>query len=202
MMGNRNEITGEWNKMALRQDIGKCIREVRTAAKLSQAELADRLGVAPKTVTRWELGHQEFKTALLEQIAAELGVSAVDLLPGPKARKQAETPKQVGVQEADRQQVVSIWVAHMQVSLVELAEGMDMLRDVLDSVLDHLTVMEERFDSELNTSIPMIEELKEMFKDVRKRRTQRRHSDDERIQAVERERQKLQQKIAVNEIAR
>lgn len=190
-------------EMTLRQEVGIGIREARTAAKLSQTELADRLGVALKTVSRWERGHQEFKTTLLEQIASALNVPVLDLLPRrPKARKQSETPKDANVQEADRRQVVSIWVAHMQVSLIELAEGMDMLRDVLDSVLDHLNIMEERFDSELDTSIPMIEELKEMFKDVRKRRTQRRHSDTERIQAVERERQKLQQADAVNEIAR
>lgn len=38
-------------------DLAKRLREAREAVSLSQAELADRFGVSPRTVQYWEAGN-------------------------------------------------------------------------------------------------------------------------------------------------
>jgi transcriptional regulator with XRE-family HTH domain len=41
-------------KNAAEDTFGQLVRWVRTAADVTQAELAERIGVSPKTVSRWE----------------------------------------------------------------------------------------------------------------------------------------------------
>lgn len=162
--------------MGLRMDIGSQIRKLRTAQDLSQEQLADRVGVALKTIWRWERGQQEFNTERLEQLAKALDVEVRDLLPPPK-REKAEPSEE---KDADIRAVVGIWVAHMQVTLRDvsdavtvLRDNVDMLQDILDGVRDHLTIMEDRFKLE-GPQIPEIEQLREMFDKLRSRRDKRR----------------------------
>ncbi len=61
---------------------GAVIRELREKAKLTQAELAERLFVSDKTVSKWENGKGYPDISLLEPIAAVLGVSVSELLSG------------------------------------------------------------------------------------------------------------------------
>jgi transcriptional regulator with XRE-family HTH domain len=58
-----------------RRRIGRRIREARLAKEWSQTQLAQRLGVADKQVSRWENGQMPYPQTL-ERIAAELGVTA------------------------------------------------------------------------------------------------------------------------------
>lgn len=58
----------------------------RKAARLSQAALAERLGVRKMTVFRWENGQTEPSLAVLRRLAELLGCSTQDLLTPPTAQ--------------------------------------------------------------------------------------------------------------------
>jgi len=49
--------------------------------KLSQAELAGRLGVARLTVLRWETGERNIDPRLLPRVCEQTGISAKELRP-------------------------------------------------------------------------------------------------------------------------
>ena len=55
--------------------IGKFISEKRKELKLTQAQLAEKLGVTDKTVSRWENGNYMPDLSLLQQLSKELNVS-------------------------------------------------------------------------------------------------------------------------------
>ena len=61
---------------------GAMIRELREKQNLTQAELAEKLFVSDKTVSKWESGKGYPDIALLEPIAKVFGVSVAELLSG------------------------------------------------------------------------------------------------------------------------
>lgn len=61
---------------------GAIIRELREKKQLTQAELAEKLYVSDKTVSKWENGKGYPDLSLLEGLAAALGVSVAELLSG------------------------------------------------------------------------------------------------------------------------
>lgn len=56
------------------------IRAARIAAGMTQQQLADALGVAQQSVTRWETGEREPRVSTLKRIAAVLGCDLSALL--------------------------------------------------------------------------------------------------------------------------
>lgn len=56
------------------------IRTARIAAGMTQQQLADALGVAQQSVTRWETGAREPRVSTLRRIAAVLGCDLSALL--------------------------------------------------------------------------------------------------------------------------
>lgn len=56
------------------------LKKLRTAAKLTQRELAEKLGVAEIAVSKWEQGTREPKIAALDDIAKALKCKAQDLI--------------------------------------------------------------------------------------------------------------------------
>lgn len=56
------------------------IRAARIAAGMTQQQLADALGVAQQSVTRWETGEREPRVSTLKRIAAVLGCDVTALL--------------------------------------------------------------------------------------------------------------------------
>ncbi|MBR1540481.1 MAG: helix-turn-helix transcriptional regulator [Clostridia bacterium] len=68
--------------------IGKFIAENRKAKKLTQEQLAEKLGVTAKTISRWENGNYMPDISLLKPLSTELGVSLNDLLSGEKVEKE------------------------------------------------------------------------------------------------------------------
>lgn len=56
------------------------IRTARIAAGMTQQQLADALGVAQQSVTRWETGEREPRVSTLRRIAAVLGCDLSALL--------------------------------------------------------------------------------------------------------------------------
>ena len=61
---------------------GAMIRELREKQKLTQAELAEKLFVSDKTVSKWESGKGYPDITLLEPIAQVFGISVAELLSG------------------------------------------------------------------------------------------------------------------------
>ncbi len=59
---------------------GELIKQARTAAGITQAELAKRLGVTPQAISQYERGIKNPKTETLKKIAAALGVPWYKLL--------------------------------------------------------------------------------------------------------------------------
>ncbi len=56
------------------------ITAARKAAGMTQQQLADALGVAQVSVTRWERGEREPRVSTLKRIAAVLGCDLRDLI--------------------------------------------------------------------------------------------------------------------------
>lgn len=61
---------------------GAMIKELREKNRLTQAELAARLSVSDKTVSKWETAKGYPDISLLEPLASALGVSVAELLSG------------------------------------------------------------------------------------------------------------------------
>ena len=61
---------------------GTTIKVLREKQKLTQAELADRIGVSDKAVSKWETGKGLPDITLIEPIADALNVSIIELLSG------------------------------------------------------------------------------------------------------------------------
>lgn len=61
---------------------GKTIRELREKRKLTQRELAERIHVSDKAVSKWETGKGLPDIGILEDLAKALGISIAELLTG------------------------------------------------------------------------------------------------------------------------
>ena len=72
------------------QKIGRCILDLRKQEKLTQAELADRLGVTAQAVSKWENGRGMPDIALLKKISEEFHVDLTGLLEGSLVRTAAK----------------------------------------------------------------------------------------------------------------
>ncbi|MBE6157969.1 MAG: helix-turn-helix transcriptional regulator [Firmicutes bacterium] len=64
--------------------IGKFITECRKNKKVTQEELAEKLGVTSKSISRWENGKTMPDYSLLKDLCNELGISVNELLSGEK----------------------------------------------------------------------------------------------------------------------
>ena len=62
--------------------IAENIKRLRQESQLTQAQLADKIGVSPKTVSKWETAKGLPDISLLDGLAAALEVSVMELLSG------------------------------------------------------------------------------------------------------------------------
>lgn len=61
---------------------GSAIKQLREGRNLTQAELAEKIGVSAKTVSKWETGKGLPDISLLQPLAGALGVSVIELMNG------------------------------------------------------------------------------------------------------------------------
>ena len=61
---------------------GGTIKRLREGKKLTQAELAEIIGVSSKTVSKWETGRGLPDISLLHPLAQALGISVIELMNG------------------------------------------------------------------------------------------------------------------------
>lgn len=92
-----------------KEKIGKYIREKRTRLGMTQQQLADRIQVTEKAVSRWETGRGTPDISLLEPLAVELRVSIAELLNG-EDRRAAEEDKN----REETEQAVGTVIAYAQ----------------------------------------------------------------------------------------
>lgn len=64
---------------------GRFIAELRGELGLTQRELADKIGVTDKAVSKWERGRGFPDIAILETLSKELGVSITELMSGERS---------------------------------------------------------------------------------------------------------------------
>ena len=61
---------------------GMTVRQLREARRLTQAELAEKIGVSSKTVSKWETAKGLPDISLLQPLAQALGISLIELMNG------------------------------------------------------------------------------------------------------------------------
>ncbi len=61
---------------------GMTIKELRESRKLTQAELAEKIGVSSKTISKWETAKGLPDISLLQPLAQALGISVIELMNG------------------------------------------------------------------------------------------------------------------------
>lgn len=61
---------------------GATVKQLRERRKLTQAELAERIGVSSKTVSKWETAKGLPDISLLQPLAQALGISVIELMNG------------------------------------------------------------------------------------------------------------------------
>ena len=68
--------------------IGKYIAENRKKKNMTQEQLAEKIGVTSKTISRWENGNYMPDISLLKPLSEELDITLNDLLSGEKVEKE------------------------------------------------------------------------------------------------------------------
>ena len=63
---------------------GNAVRQLREARKLTQAELAEKIGVSSKTISKWETAKGLPDISLLQPLAGALGISVLELMNGER----------------------------------------------------------------------------------------------------------------------
>ena len=72
-------------------DTGNLLRSLRKSKKMTQKQLADKLGVCAKTVSKWETGHGFVDVSMLSELADILGVSERILLSGSSVKNKTDS---------------------------------------------------------------------------------------------------------------
>lgn len=67
---------------------GSTIRRLREDRNMTQAELAEGIGVSSKTISKWETGKGLPDISLLQPLTQALGISVIELMNGEQVRNQ------------------------------------------------------------------------------------------------------------------
>lgn len=85
--------------------IGQKISSLRKEKGLTQKELADKLCVTDKTVSKWETGVNFPDIAIFEKLATELGTNVVDLLGLEQATSEEVIKGMTEVSEEEKKEI-------------------------------------------------------------------------------------------------
>lgn len=78
------------------EKIGRFIASLRKEKKMTQEQLAEKLGVSNRSVSRWENGNSMPDLSMLPMISEELEVTVSELLDGERAAKENESKDYIG----------------------------------------------------------------------------------------------------------
>ena len=70
--------------------IGKYIARKRKEKNLTQAQLAERLNVSNKTISKWENGNCMPDYSVIEVLCRELGITISELMDGEDSKKESD----------------------------------------------------------------------------------------------------------------
>ena len=94
------------------EKIGKFIADLRKHKKLTQTELAKRIGVSNKTVSKWECGNAIPDYGVFENLCKEFNITVNELLNGEKDKKDdkviGEYMKMKGKENRNRIIIISV----------------------------------------------------------------------------------------------
>lgn len=134
------------------KEIGKYIAHKRKSQNLTQAQLAERLGVASKTVSKWETGVSMPDYSVIEDLCRELNTTLSQLIDG--ADEEIEThstdDKRIlfllkRVQELDNQNklIYSFLIIVMGVALLALSQllGGSEFKDFISGLLTGFSIV-------------------------------------------------------------
>lgn len=97
---------------------GRYINRKRKEKNLTQAQLAERLGVSNKTVSKWENGKCMPDYGIVEDLCDELGVTIAELMDGASS---AERAGEGGVAAPDRDEAQRTTFAGMLLVAIGIA---------------------------------------------------------------------------------
>lgn len=69
-------------ELSLSSSLGARVKALRARAKVTQRDLSKKSGISQPTLSRLEIGNQEWTTKHIEAVAAALGCTTRDLLDG------------------------------------------------------------------------------------------------------------------------
>lgn len=85
--------------MTMSDSFGAMLSSARKASGLTQEEVAERVGVAQSTYSKWENGASEMQAVYIRPLAMALGLSVDDLVPHPVDQAPAVEPSdRIGLQ--------------------------------------------------------------------------------------------------------
>ncbi len=129
--------------------IGKFIAEKRKAKNLTQAQLAERLNISNKTISKWETGKSMPDYSIMESLCNELDISISELLNGEKPQvnndeQMIELVQRVQQLENQKNSLNGIILIVMGIALMALSfilEG-SAIKDFISGLLLGISVVE------------------------------------------------------------
>ena len=92
-----------------KRTIGQFIAALRKASGMTQKELAEKLNVSDKAVSRWERDESAPDLSLIPVIAEIFGVTSDEILRGERAC--AKEPAAEGNSEKGRKQIINLFIS-------------------------------------------------------------------------------------------
>ena len=81
--------------MMNQEKTGRFIAALRKEKKMTQEQLAEKLGVSNRSVSRWENGNTMPELSLLQALSENLGVTVLELLNGERLEKAVTEKKNI-----------------------------------------------------------------------------------------------------------
>ena len=134
------------------KEIGKYIAHKRKAKNLTQAQLAEKLGVASKTVSKWETGVSMPDYSVIENLCDELSTTLSQLIDGADKENEAQNTddKRIlfllkKVQELDNQNklIFSFLIILMGIGLLAFSQLLcgSQFKDFISGVLTGFSIV-------------------------------------------------------------
>lgn len=119
--------------------IGERIKEIRKQKRMSQQDLASKLGISYVMISQYERGSRKPKLDMIDRIAVALGVEPTDLIYGKEDnpfKGIIETKKETGQPQAEQNNTIELYPT---------AENLQIYPDVFNIVInDVLTCINEK----------------------------------------------------------
>lgn len=116
-----------------RENVKRNLNYYLTIKKISQKELADRIGVSQSAVTNWVKGKNSPDIEAVAQICDVLGISATELFGGNQQYNTYLTPHQ--------QQVITAYINHPELHLaIDKLLGVEPERTITPEMIEQLRV--------------------------------------------------------------